>query len=71
MIGGLLSLSVLLFMMVMQFLREDLAITEMEAVTLLLLIGALLGVDMLVEEKLRIKVEREEVRKDDRSDSNR
>lgn len=67
-IGGLLSVSALLYMMVMQFLREDLMLGEVEVSVLLLLIGALLGLDMIVEQALgeiSVDIKKDEKDKDD------
>lgn len=50
----------LLVMMIMQFLYEGLTLSQSEIGLMLLLIGGLLGVDVLLEEKLQISIKKEE-----------
>lgn len=55
-IGGLLSIMTLLTMVLLQFLEEDLVLEQTTVTILLLLIGALLGVDMIIEKGVNIKM---------------
>lgn len=59
-VAGVLSVMALLVMMIMQFLYEGLTLSQSEIGLMLLLIGGLLGVDVLLEEKLQISIKKEE-----------
>lgn len=64
-VGGLLSIVTLLGLIVADFMYADLVLGNGRVAILLLIIGALLGIDTLVEESISIKLERRDKKEED------
>lgn len=58
-IGGLLSIMTLHGLIVLDVVYEEIMLQGETIALLILIIGALLGVDALIEESVKVKIERE------------
>lgn len=63
-VGGLLSIVTLLGLIVADFMYADLVLRNGRIAILLLVIGALLGIDTLIEESINIKLEKQDGEED-------